>query len=271
MKQYLNVLRDAVENGIWVYNDRTKTRCLTALNHQIKFDVGKGEFPLITTRKTNWKSAINEMLCYMRGYTDLKQFHSLGVFTWDANCEAWDSPNKRSKTDCGIIYGASANRVGMNYGHILRMIKDDPSNRGIIWNFWNPDYFNVGCLRPCMYAHQFTVLNGTLHLTSTCRSQDLPLGTCFNLVQAYFLLAITAHLTSLKAGTVTMNLVNCHIYENQLDLVKQQLLREPSDKQPKLLGINTIGFYDVYEGTVTDKLKVIDYEPHPPIKFPFTV
>lgn len=266
MQQYLNLMKHIIHHGSVVKNERTGATCLVSLNHKITFNVGEGAFPILTTRKINWKAAINEMVCYIRGYTELDQFHALGVHTWDANAKAWG--NGRS---VGLIYGASSEEVGVSYVDILNKIKDTPYDRGIIWNFWNPALFEHGCLRPCMYSHQFNVIDNTLHLTSTQRSVDVPLGLAFNMIQCYFLLDVTARITGLKAGTVTMNLVNCHIYENQLPYALQHIRREPElYVMPKLIWTEDIRLPSLLTGTVTDKLKVVDYDPHPAIKYPFT-
>lgn len=166
-QQYIAMLEDCYENGTDVVNERTGSICRTILNQRIQFD--GNEFPLLTTRKMYWKQAIGEMVGYIRGYKDLRDFHKLGVHTWDANVEAWNSPYKQNDYDTGTIYGASAETVGTGYLHVVANIMNKPNDRGHIWNFWNPEYFDKGCLRPCMYSHQFNVLDGTLHLTSTQR------------------------------------------------------------------------------------------------------
>lgn len=271
MKTYLDIAKNIINKGSMVYNERTKSNCLVLLNQSIVIDVGKNEFPILTTRKMNWKSAILEMICYIRGYYNLNQFHSLGVHTWDANCNAWNSPNKQSKTDCGIIYGASAKAVGYSYEDVLEDIKNKPHDRGIIWNFWNPEYFDEGCLRPCMYSHQFNVIGDTLYLTSTQRSADFMLGSSWNIIQCYFLLAVTAHLTGLKAGTATLNMVNCHIYENQLELAKEHITREPSELKPVLVGLSIDLDTLLRSPDPLANVQLLNYEPQEPIKYPFTV
>ncbi len=242
-QQYLTILKDCYENGTDIINERTGSICRTILNQRIQFD--GNEFPLLTTRKMYWKQAIGEMVAYIRAYTRLEDFHSLGVHTWDENAKGWverigiyDSLGKivsyEDIPSTGVIYGASAKRVNFSYKDLLNSIKSKPNDRGHIWNFWNPEYFYKGCLRPCMYNHQFSVLNNTLHLTSTQRSADLPLGFSWNIVQCWFLLNITAKLTGLKVGTVTLNVTNAHIYENQLPFVPEQLDR-PTYNSPKLI------------------------------------
>lgn len=282
-EQYLAILVKCYVTGTDIVNERTGSVCRTILNQHIQFD--GNEFPLLTTRKMYWKQAIGEMVAYIRGYTKLSDFHSLGVHTWDKNAEGWTEPVKiyDYKLDLlgydqvpstGLIYGASAEAVGFNYKDLLESIRTKPNDRGHIWNFWNPEYFYKGCLRPCMYNHQFSVLDDTLHLTSTQRSCDWVLGGAFNIVQCWFLLNITAKLTGLKVGTVTWNITNIHIYENQLPFVPKQLDR-PTYNLPKLIikddfdwdvlmnGLNKDNFEDYFE--------LQNYNYHPAIKYPFTV
>lgn len=270
-QQYIAILEDCYENGTDIVNERTGSICRTILNQRIQFD--GNEFPLLTTRKMYWKQAIGEMVAYIRGYKDLRDFHKLSVYTWDANVEAWNSPYKQNEFDTGIIYGASAKEVGFSYEDLLESIKTKPNDRGHIWNFWNPEYFDKGCLRPCMYSHQFSVLDGTLYLSSTQRSCDLPLGGAFNLVQCWFLLNITAKLTGLKVGTVTWNITNAHIYGNQIPLVPIQLER-PMYTPPKLIikddfdmdALMVLLDKDNFE----EYFELQDYKHHSAIKYPFT-
>ena len=281
-QQYLTILKDCYENGTDIINERTGSICRTILNQRIQFD--GNEFPLLTTRKMYWKQAIGEMVAYIRAYTRLEDFHSLGVHTWDENAKGWverigiyDSLGKivsyEDIPSTGVIYGASAKRVNFSYKDLLNSIKSKPNDRGHIWNFWNPEYFYKGCLRPCMYNHQFSVLNNTLHLTSTQRSADLPLGFSWNIVQCWFLLNITAKLTGLKVGTVTLNVTNAHIYENQLPFVPEQLDR-PTYNSPKLIIKDKFNWdilmYGLNKDNFDKYFELQNYEYHPSIKYPFT-
>lgn len=270
-QQYIAILEDCYENGTDIVNERTGSICRTILNQRIQFD--GNEFPLLTTRKMYWKQAIGEMVGYIRAYKDLRDFHKLGVHTWDANVEAWNSKYKANEYDTGTIYGVSAQAVGTGYLHVVANIMNKPNDRGHIWNFWNPEYFDKGCLRPCMYSHQFSVVDGILHLTSTQRSCDLPLGGAFNLVQCWFLLNITAKLAGLKVGTVTWNITNAHIYGNQIPLVPIQLER-PMYTPSKLIVKDSFDMDALMvlldKDNFEDYFELQDYKHHPAIKYPFT-
>ena len=66
MKQYLDLCQRIVNEGEWVDNARTGKRCLTLINADLSYNVGTGEFPLVTTRKCFYKSAIAEMIGYLQ-------------------------------------------------------------------------------------------------------------------------------------------------------------------------------------------------------------
>ena len=85
MKQYLALCHRIVNEGAWVENKRTGKKCLTVINADLTYDVDERKFPLVTTRKSYFKSAIAEMIGYLRGYDNASDFRKLGTKTWDAN------------------------------------------------------------------------------------------------------------------------------------------------------------------------------------------
>jgi thymidylate synthase len=92
MHQYLALCQRIIDHGVWVENERTAKKCLTVINADLTNDVGSNEFPIITTRKSYWKSAIAELLGYIRGYDNAADFRKLGTKSWDANAnlnDAW--------------------------------------------------------------------------------------------------------------------------------------------------------------------------------------
>ncbi len=283
MKPYLDLCQKIVDEGVWVENKRTGKKCLTIINADLTYDVGNGKFPLVTTRKSFYKSAIAEMIGYIRGYNNAADFRKLGTNTWNANANEnanWLASSYRKGTDdCGLIYG----KLGRNFpkvdgGNIdlLRKIVDDLSNgiddRSEIYTFYHPGAFHMGCLRPCMYSHHFSLLGNTLYLNSTQRSCDVPLGLNFNMVQVYFLLAIIAQITGHKAGLAYHKIVNAHIYEDQLELMKNVQLKRKPFTTPKLIINHEIKSLKDLETWVTiDDFEVAEYEHHPAIKYPFSV
>ncbi|WP_425263274.1 thymidylate synthase [Vibrio owensii] len=281
MYQYLRLCKRIVDDGVWVTNERTGKRVLTVIGETFTYDVANNKFPMITTRKSFWKSAVAELLGYLRGYTSAAEFRALGTPTWNANAnenKSWlANPHRKGEDDMGHVYGANIHWKkwdGSDYDQLEKIynnLKNGIDDRGEILSFWNPGEFERGCLRPCMYEHIFSILDGTLYLTSVQRSVDVPLGLVFNQLQCFVLLKLMAQITGLKAGTCTHHMINLHIYENQLDLMKDvQLKREPLELPELHINPEIKTLEDVLTWVTVDDFEVTGYEHHDPIKYPFS-
>lgn len=283
MKAYLDLCQRIIDEGVWVNNERTGKRCLTVINAELQYDVANQAFPLITTRKSYWKAAIAELLGYIRGYDNAADFRQLGTKTWDANAndnQAWlNNPHRKGEDDMGRVYGVQGRAWAKPDGGVvdqLGKIIDDLSrgidDRGEILSFYNPGEFHMGCLRPCMHTHTFSVLDGTLYLTSYQRSCDVPLGLNFNQIQVYTLLALVAQITGLKPGQAYHKIVNAHIYEDQLALMRDvQLKREPFASPKLIINPEIKSLKDLETWVTMDDFEVVGYQHHEGIKYPFSV
>ncbi|MPW30776.1 thymidylate synthase [Agarivorans sp. B2Z047] len=283
MKQYLDLCQRIVDEGAWIENERTGKRCLTIINADLEYDVANNEFPLVTTRKSYWKAAIAELLGYIRGLDNAADFKALGTPTWLANAnenEAWlNNPARKGDNDMGRVYGVQGRSWRKPEGGSvdqLKKIVDDLSkgidDRGEILSFYNPGEFHLGCLRPCMHTHTFSLLGDTLYLTSSQRSCDVPLGQNFNQIQVFTFLALMAQITGHKPGKAYHKIVNAHIYEDQLELMRDvQLKREPF-AAPKLhINPDIKSLEDLETWVTLDDFEVTDYQYHDPIAYPFSV
>lgn len=283
MKQYLDLCQRLIDQGVWIENERTGKRCLTVINADLEYDVANNHFPLITTRKSYWKSAIAEILGYIRGYDNAADFRALGTKTWDANSnenEQWlNNPYRKGKDDMGRVYGVQGRSWLKPDGSSLdqlRKLVDNLSNglddRGEIITFYNPGEFEMGCLRPCMHTHTFSLLGDVLYLTSYQRSCDVPLGLNFNQIQVFFLLKIIAQITGNKPGMAYHKIVNAHIYEDQLELMRDVQLKRTPFEPPELHINPDIKTLEDLETWVTlDDFDVTGYQHHEPIRYPFAV
>ncbi|GGB02618.1 thymidylate synthase [Agarivorans gilvus] len=283
MKQYLELCQRIVDEGIWVENERTGKRCLTVINADLEYDVANNQFPLVTTRKSYWKAAIAELLGYIRGLDNAADFKALGTPTWLANAnenQAWlNNPARKGENDMGRVYGVQGRSWRKPDGGSidqLRKIVDDLSqgidDRGEILSFYNPGEFHLGCLRPCMHTHTFSLLGDTLYLTSSQRSCDVPLGQNFNQIQVFTFLALMAQITGHKPGKAYHKIVNAHIYEDQLSLMKEvQLKREPYASPQLHINPDIKTLEDLETWVTLDDFEVSGYQYHDAIAYPFSV
>lgn len=283
MKQYLALCQRIIDEGVWVENERTGKRCLTVINADMVHNVGDNQFPLITTRKSYWKSAIAELLGYLRGYDNAADFRALGTKTWDANANensVWlASPFRKGEDDMGRVYGVQGRQWSKPDGgevdqfkKLIHNLSNGLDDRGEILSFYNPGEFHMGCLRPCMHTHNFSLLGGVLHLTSYQRSCDVPLGLNFNQIQVFTLLKLVAQITGHEPGMAYHKIVNAHIYEDQLELMRDvQLKREPYDPPKLSINPDIKSLEDLETWVTMDDFEVSGYEYHEPIAYPFSV
>lgn len=229
-QEYLKLCQKIIDEGIWIDNKRTGTKCLTIPEHTLYYD-GKDLPPLLTTKRSFPVSAWAEMLGYLRRYEWADKFTEIGSGSWTCNAnetEAWlNNPNRKGNNHIGKCYGASLE--DWELPELFSKLMKHEDDRRLMINFWRPAKFHLGVLPPCMYKHSFTIIGDTLHMSSESRSMDLGLGGNFNSLQCYFLLIFFAKITGLKAGKVKHNIINCHIYESHIDAIREQLSRTPSE------------------------------------------
>ncbi len=283
MKQYLELCQRVIESGEWVENSRTGKRCLTVINADLEYDLSNGLLPILTTKKLFWKAAIAEMLGYLRGYTSAADFRSIGCNTWNANANenpAWlANPFRQGVDDMGRCYGAQGRDWRNPEGEPvdqLQNVYDDLrqgiDNRSEIVTFMNPGERDRACLNSCMHTHTFSILGGKLYLTSYQRSDDLPLGHGFNQVQVGWLLMIMAQITGLRPAKAFHKIVNAHVYEDQVDLLRDVQLKRDPLPLPKLeINPRIKTLKDLETWVTTDDFELVGYQHHPAIKYEFTV
>jgi thymidylate synthase len=108
MKQYLDLVRSVLDQGSWQDN-RTGVRTISLPGLAMRLDLQAG-FPAITTKKLAFKSAIGELVGFLRGSRNAAEFRALGSKVWDANANdniSWlANPFREGQDDLGPVYGA---------------------------------------------------------------------------------------------------------------------------------------------------------------------
>lgn len=279
MKQYLDLVRDVIDNGV-DKSDRTGVGTRSVFGRQMRFDLSAG-FPLVTTKKIHLKSIIYELIWFLSGSTDNNWLKERGVSIWDE----WALPNG----DLGPIYGKQWRSWHCPDGstidqisELMRMIRVKPDSRRLIVTGWNPADLpdeSIGpqqnaalgraALPPCHTLFQFYVANGRLSCQLYQRSADLFLGVPFNIASYALLTHMVAQQSDLQVGEFVHTLGDCHLYSNHLTehIVFEQLGREPKALPSLVIKRKPASIFDYqYEDFEVD-----GYEPHPAIKAPIAV
>ena len=257
MKQYLDLLKDVLENGQDADN-RTGIYARKVFGRQMHFDLSKG-FPLVTTKKTFFKGIVHELIWLLSGNTNIKYLLDNNVHIWDE----WADENG----NLGPVYGhqwRNFNSEGIDQiKDVIERIKNNPQDRRIIVSAWNPAQIGQMALPPCHCFFQFDVTpDGRLNCMLYQRSCDMFLGVPFNIASYSLLTMMIAQVCGLKPGEFVHTLGNAHIYSNHFEQVKLQLTREPLPLptvrlNPNIKNIDDFKFEDI---------ELVDYQSHGVIK-----
>lgn len=256
MQQYLDLLRDVLENGVDKM-DRTGIGTRSVFGRQMRFDLNKG-FPLMTTKKMHLKSIIYELLWFLKGDTNVKYLQEHGVRIWNE----WADENG----DLGPVYGSqwrNWNGEGIDQiAEVIEKLKKTPNDRRMIVSAWNVGKIAQMHLPPCHMMFQFYVANNKLSCMLYQRSCDMFLGVPFNIASYSLLTMMMAQVCGLKAGEFVHTLGNAHIYNNHFEQVKLQLSRTPYPLPQ--MKINP-AVKDIFDFKFED-FELVNYQCHPAIK-----
>ncbi|HEY8718866.1 thymidylate synthase [Pengzhenrongella sp.] len=261
--QYEDLLRLVLESGT-PKGDRTGTGTRSVFGHQMRFDLAEG-FPLVTTKRVHLKSIVYELLWFLRGDSNVAFLRENGVKIWDE----WAAPDG----DLGPVYGVQwRSWPTPDGGHIdqitqvLETLRTDPDSRRMIVSAWNVAEIPKMALAPCHAFFQFYVADGKLSCQLYQRSADLFLGVPFNLASYALLTHMVAAQAGLEVGDFVWTGGDCHIYDNHVEQVREQVSREPYPSPTLHLRPKP----SIFDYTFDD-VEVRDYQHHPTIKAPIAV
>lgn len=279
MKNYLELMRDVIDNGV-TRGDRTGTGTRSVFGRQMRFNLQDG-FPLVTTKTVHLKSVIVELLWFLQGRTDVQWLQERGCRIWNewANAEG----------DLGPVYGKQWRSWACPDGstidqitQVIEQIKRTPYSRRLIVSAWNPADLPDETMSPsanvdagrmalaaCHTLFQFYVSEGKLSCQLYQRSADLFLGVPFNIASYALLTHMIAQQCDLEVGDFVHTFGDCHLYNNHLtaDIVYEQLTRSPKKLPTLRLNRKPASIFD-YE--LAD-FEFDGYEPHPKIVAPIAV
>lgn len=256
MKQYKNLVQKILNEGQGKL-DRTGTGTLSLFGEQLKFDLRDG-FPLVTLKKTHWKSVLAELLWFIEGTCNAKGLQAQGVTIWDE----WADPKTGS---LGPIYGRQWNRYDQ-LTNLVSEIKYNPNSRRMVVSCWNMEDLHKMALPPCHYSFQVYINGNSVDMLVNIRSSDVFLGLPFNIASYAAMVRMLAAVTSNTPGTLTMNLGDSHIYRNHLPQVEEMLSREPKPMPFLWLEDRCYSEYKNLDEFKFEDFDLLNYDPHPAIK-----
>ncbi|MBO7718396.1 thymidylate synthase [Candidatus Saccharibacteria bacterium] len=314
--QYIELCRRILDHGEKITNYKKKdTRSSTVasaipdhtaqassgaatirLPHQVlQFDLSE-EFPILVSKKVGFKTAVLEILwIYQQASNDVRWLKERGVKIWNE----WeinksgeyqgrnineiyaerhpDLPPEDFAHTIGTAYGWIVKKYNL-IGNLIETLKENPGNRRMVLSLWQNEWLETAALPSCVWNTQWNLIDGRLNLLVTSRSSDVPLGLPFNVVQYATLCCLIAKTVGAKPGQFTFITNDAHIYENQIDGIREQIERyDKAVKNGKLppapklwLNPRIKDFYKFDSSRELKDIRLDDYKNLGVIKMPVT-
>lgn len=252
--QYIDLCKRILESGQKIQNYFGKSHGNSAvpehvaqngvktirLPHQmLQFDLSE-EFPILTSKKVAFKTAVLEMFWIFQVQSNkVSWLKDRGIKIWNE----WEVPSdgiymgrdfKKLYKDLGLdedpvgtigtAYGWIVNRYKLTQ-NLIDTLKNDPGNRRMVLSLWQNEFLPAAALPSCVWNSEWNITDGRLNLLVNSRSSDVPLGLPFNIVQYATFCYLIAHCIGVKPGQFTFVTNDAHIYENQVDGIREQIRR----------------------------------------------
>ena len=260
---FIKNCRNILENGVWDtdydvrprWEDGTPAHTVKIFGVVDRYDLQK-EFPMMTLRRTAWKSALDELLWIWQKKSN--DIHELGSHIWDS----WADENGTIGKAYGYQLGVKHKYAEGWFDQVDRVIydlKNNPASRRILTNIYNHHDLSEMGLYPCAYSMTFNVSGKKLNAILNQRSQDMLTANNWNTCQYAMLTMMMAQAAGLEPGEFVHVIADCHIYDRHVDLVREMIEKEPFPAPKVTLDPSVTDFYQFTK----DSFKVEDYQYHP--------
>jgi dihydrofolate reductase/thymidylate synthase len=297
--EYLDCMKRVLENGERCSN-RTGIDTISVFDENMHFDIktlsdGSYQLPVLTTKKIFLKGAITELLWMLRGGTSAKWLQERDVHIWDGNStrEYLDKIGLGTykEGELGPVYGhqwinwgstewqsdkKDIKKDGINQiRNIIETIKRDSFSRRLVLSAWNVSDLDKMALPPCHIMYIFKVSDHnkekkTLNCKLTLRSNDMFLGSPFNILNTAVLTILMSKACGMNPGRIAISITDAHIYVNHVEMVREQLSRVPF-KFPSMRIDKKIDCWEDMLDLTLDDFKLHNYQSWPLIKAPMAV
>ena len=214
------------------------------------------EFPVITLRRTAFKSAIDELLwIWQKKSNNVKELNS---HIWDSWADETGSIGKAYGYQLAIKHKYPEGEFDQ-VDRVLYDLKHNPLSRRIITNIYVHEDLHEMHLYPCAYSVTFNVADGKLNAILNQRSNDMAVANNWNVVQYAVLVHMLAQVSNLQVGELVHVIADAHIYDRHIPQV-EKMLKGKTHPAPKFVMNKDVT--DFYKFTVND-FALLDYEYEP--------
>ena len=260
---YIENCRQILSKGVWDtdlnvrphWEDGTPAHTVKLFGVVNRYDLSK-EFPIMTLRRTYWKSCIDELLWIWQKKSN--NVHDLGSHIWDSWADETGSIGKAYGYQLAQKHKYPEGEFDQ-VDRVLYLLKHDPASRRILTNLYNFSDLSEMHLYPCAYSMTFNVSGNRLNAILNQRSQDMLTANNWNVLQYAVLVHMFAQVCGLEAGELIHVIADCHIYDRHVEMVQKMIDLEPYDAPKFSIDPSVKDFYDFTKSS----FHVENYQYHP--------
>ncbi len=245
---FISNCRDILSSGVWdtdmqvrpKWADGTPAHTIKKFGIVNRYDLSK-EFPIMTLRRTYWKSAVDELLwIWQKKSNNIKDLRG---HIWDSWADESGSIGKAYGYQLGIKYKYPEGEFDQ-VDRVIYDLKHNPASRRILTNIYNFQDLHEMHLYPCAYSMTFNVSGKRLNAILNQRSQDMLTASNWNVVQYAVLVYMMAQVSGLEAGELVHVIADAHIYDRHVAIVRKMLQNEPKPAPKFTIDRSVKDFYD---------------------------
>ena len=257
---FIQNCKDIINNGVWDrelavrprWEDGTSAHTVKKFGIVNRYDLSE-EFPILTIRRTYWKSAIDELLWIWQAKSN--NVNELRTRVWDAWADETGSIGKAYGYQLGVKHHYPEGDMDQ-VDKVLWDLKNNPASRRIMTNIYNHADLSEMALYPCAYSMTFNVTGKKLNAILNQRSQDMLAANNWNVVQYAVLTIMFAQVSGFEPGELVHVISDAHIYDRHIPLIEEIIRNEP---KPAPEFVVDDGVKDFYSFT-RDSFKMLNYE-----------
>ena len=257
---FISNCRDILDNGVWDtdrevrprWEDGSPAHTVKKFGIVNRYDLSE-EFPILTLRRTYWKSAIDELLWIWQAKSN--NVRELRTRVWDAWADENGSIGKAYGYQLGVKHHYPEGDMDQ-VDKVLWDLKHNPASRRIMTNIYTFADLSEMALYPCAYSMTFNVSGKRLNAILNQRSQDMLAANNWNVVQYAVLTMMFAQVSGLEPGEFIHVIADAHIYDRHVPVIEDLITKEPKPAPKFLIDPEVKDFY----AFTRDSFKVEGYE-----------
>ena len=260
---FIQNCRDILDHGVWDtdqtvrprWEDGTPAHTVKRFGIVNRYDL-REEFPILTLRRTYWKTAVDELLWIWQKKSN--NIRDLSSHIWDAWADETGSIGKAYGYQLGVKHHYPEGDMDQ-VDRVLYDLRHNPASRRILTNIYTFADLSEMHLYPCAYSMTFNVSGNVLNAILNQRSQDMLAANNWNVVQYAVLVHMFAQVSGLVPGELVHVIADAHIYDRHVPIIEKMLTQAPSPAPVFRMDPSVTDFY----AFTRDSFSLEGYTPAP--------